>query len=218
MKKRKVLASAIAIALAAIICIGGTLAYFTDFTDQKDNLFSVSGGSGDDIFNIELTEPKWDSYQKDENGKAVIEPGITIPKDPTVTLTNDAYANGAWVKVSVVISGVPNSIGAFGFRNYLQDIPAQGLNTVAMPRTDEEVLNGTCSVLLTWLPVDILNLNDSITMFTGVKFPDNMTKEELAAFSNLKISVKAYAVSAEGLTYDDARTPLDELDKANPIV
>lgn len=218
MKKRKLLVSAIALALAAIVCIGGTLAYFTDFTDQKDNYFAVSGGSGDEIFNIDLTEPNWDAYEKDENGKAVIEPGITIPKDPTVTLTNDAYANGAWVKVSVIISGIPNSVGVFGFRNYLQGLPAQGLNTVAMPRTAEEIENGTCSALLTWLPVDILNLNDSITMFTGVKFPDNMTKEELAAFSNLKISVRAYAVSAEGLTYDTARTPLDALSEANPIV
>lgn len=217
MKKRKLLVSALAIALAAIICIGGTLAYFTDITDQKDNLFSVAGQSGDDIFNIDLTEPNWDAYEKDENGEAVVKPGITIPKDPTVTLTNDAYDYGAYVQIEVRVTGIPSIKGkmdAYRFKSCLKGLIGNpsGNYSYGPDGSNEDVLK------FTYRNPTPIKKGESITLFTGVEIPANLTAEELALWNDLKISVRAYAVSAEGLTEQKAVTPLNELAAANPIV
>lgn len=226
MKKRKLLVSALAIALAAIICIGGTLAYFTDYTDQVENRFAIADVTGDDAFNITLTEPEWDAAvdYKDENGNALIKPGITIPKDPTVTLTNDFYDYGAFIKIYAVVYGVPANYSFYDLRDggFFVNLRNNGkieiLDSTQMPQTEEEKANGTRSYLIAYRNAKALKKGESISLFTGIKFPDDITTaEELEAWSNFRIVVKAYAVSAEGMTYDEANTPLTALYTANPI-
>jgi len=97
MSKRKILLAALSLCMIAILAAGGTLAYLID-TEQQMNTFTAGK-----IF-IELDETK---IAEGENGFPVataertgenqvykLRPGITVAKDPTVTLkegSEDAY-------------------------------------------------------------------------------------------------------------------------------
>lgn len=87
--KKKILSVTLALALAAVAVIGGTLAYFTD-KDQADNVFTV-GNVG-----IDLTEPNWEGEGSKDAPEAY--PGEALAKDPTVT--NDGK-NPAFVRIKV---------------------------------------------------------------------------------------------------------------------
>ena len=90
MSKRKILLVAAALCMIAILAVGGTLAYFTDTTEVKNNVFTVGN------VKIELEEPKWD--EQGEEDAPEVYPGEALAKDPTVTNTG---ANPCFVRVSV---------------------------------------------------------------------------------------------------------------------
>ncbi|MCD8118507.1 MAG: right-handed parallel beta-helix repeat-containing protein [Lachnospiraceae bacterium] len=80
MKKRNVAASATAVALAAVMLLGGTFAYLTDETEEPVvNTFNVN------FVDVDIDEDSGDEYE--------IVPGTSDTKDPevTVTATVDAY-------------------------------------------------------------------------------------------------------------------------------
>lgn len=89
MTKRKILALALTLCMAAILIVGGTLAYFTD-TERKDNVFTVGN------VDITLTEPNWDGSGSVDAPEAY--PGEALAKDPTVT--NDGK-NPCFVRIKV---------------------------------------------------------------------------------------------------------------------
>lgn len=89
MTKRKILALALTLCMAAILIVGGTLAYFTD-TERKDNVFTVGN------VDITLTEPNWDANGSEDAPEAY--PGEALAKDPTVTNTG---ANPCFVRIKV---------------------------------------------------------------------------------------------------------------------
>ena len=83
MKKKTILVAAIAVMLVAALVVGGTLAYFTDKTEAKQNTFTV-GSVG-----IDLTEDKWNAA--DDH---TLVPGAFYDKNPTITVkdnSQDAY-------------------------------------------------------------------------------------------------------------------------------
>ena len=90
MSKRKILLVAAALCMIAILAVGGTLAYFTDTTEVKNNVFTVGN------VKIKLEEPKWD--EQGEEDAPEVYPGEALAKDPTVTNTG---ANPCFVRVSV---------------------------------------------------------------------------------------------------------------------
>lgn len=93
MRKNKLIASIVAVALIAVVAIGGTLAYFTD-SDEATNVFTMGKVDGD------LTEPEWNP---EEDGKDVM-PGDLIDKDPTITLAEDSQ--DAYVRFAVTYEGL----------------------------------------------------------------------------------------------------------------
>ena len=88
MNKKKILSLALVVCVAAILAIGGTLAYFTD-TDSADNVFTVGN------VEIELTETAWEAG--DEEAEDAY-PGEALPKNPNVTNNGD---NPCFVRISV---------------------------------------------------------------------------------------------------------------------
>lgn len=83
MKKKTILVAAIAVMLVAALVVGGTLAYFTDKSDAKENTFTVGNVA------IDLDEPNWE-----ENERHTLLPGVSYAKDPTITVkegSQDAY-------------------------------------------------------------------------------------------------------------------------------
>ena len=88
MSKRKILLLALSACMVAILAVGGTLAYFTDVSDVKRNVFTV----GD--VEIELTEPNWEAEGKEEAED--VYPGEALKKDPTVETPARTPASSAW--------------------------------------------------------------------------------------------------------------------------
>jgi predicted ribosomally synthesized peptide with SipW-like signal peptide len=88
MTKKKVLAVAGVLGIAALVLSAGTLAYFTDRTDTKTNTFTL--GKVD----IELAE----TVAKDDEGNdlwtaenpALLMPGSDIEKKPVITVQSDS--------------------------------------------------------------------------------------------------------------------------------
>lgn len=87
--KKKIIALALVLCLVAVAVVGGTLAYFTDEANAK-NEFTVGN------VDIDLTEPNWEKTGKEEAKDAY--PGEPLAKDPTVTNTGK---NPCFVRVSV---------------------------------------------------------------------------------------------------------------------
>lgn len=89
---RKVLLTLTLVMVVAMVTVGGTIAWLADKTDDIVNTFTV----GD----IEITLEE-DEGEVDEDGNHVfhIVPGVDIPKDPTVTVTDESES--CWLFVTV---------------------------------------------------------------------------------------------------------------------
>lgn len=209
MKKGKVFLASIAVILAAVLSIGGTLAYFTSITDTKTNVFTAPENSGD-VFKAELSEPSWDAYPKDEMNRAVIHPGIIIPKDPTVTVVSDSEGNGAyigvWAKFSAKAIAKMDQVNEVAY--YIDNLSDDGI--------DYLWVNNFSDIIVTWYPSSTYKEGESATMFSGIKFPKDMTAQQLSDWSDLKIEVVGAAVSASEdiASAEEAKPILDELLKS----
>ncbi|MDY5219812.1 MAG: TasA family protein [Eubacteriales bacterium] len=102
MNKKKILVLAVSVALVAILAIGGSLAYFTDTTETKTNEFTVGN------VDIELSEPEWE-------GTANLMPGVTYPKDPTITVQDGSQ--DCWVFMKVEINKFNSWLRLVGIQN-----------------------------------------------------------------------------------------------------
>lgn len=110
--KKRIFTVSLVIALAAILLVGGTMAYFTD-TKAKCNCFTIGN------VKICLEEPKWD-FTSPEDHKDVY-PGEELGKDPQV---KNWGANPAFIRLKV--SGL-DCLKLAGLSK--EDIELIGLNT-----------------------------------------------------------------------------------------
>ena len=76
---KKRMSTILAIALAVVLSIGGTLAFLASLTEQYENAFSFA-----ENVRARLTEPNWD----EDEAKDLI-PGYLVRKDPMVTNVSD---------------------------------------------------------------------------------------------------------------------------------
>lgn len=92
--KKKIVSLCICAALLAVALVGGTLAFFTDTTEVKDNVFTVGN------VNIVLKEDEWDKEEHND-----VYPGEALKKDPIVYNMsddgNEISANPCFVRVKV---------------------------------------------------------------------------------------------------------------------
>lgn len=106
MKKKNLITAAVSLALVAVVGVGATLAYFTDKTETKKNVFSAGKVS------INLIDETWDVdgqvkgeyYEKD--GITGIEyenlmPGDVVSK--VVGVENNADSQDAYVAIRVTV-------------------------------------------------------------------------------------------------------------------
>lgn len=112
--KKKTLTIAIALVLVVALAVGATYAYLTAKTGEVKNTFVV-GALGNS--NLTLQEHKV-TYNKANGTYAegewqttgqnyIVQPGVNIPKDPTVTLSNLDVNTGAYVFVGVKGTATP---------------------------------------------------------------------------------------------------------------
>ena len=97
MNMKKILAFALCLVLVAGLSIAGTIAWLQDKTEEIKNTFTVGN------IDIELTE----TFNKDTNNDGTADawekkmvPGITLEKNPTVTVTANSEDSYVFVKVT----------------------------------------------------------------------------------------------------------------------
>lgn len=111
--KRKILVTLSACLLICTMVVGGTLAYFTDVTEEKENVFTVGG------VDIDLEEPNW-KPDVDHN----IAPGVDFIKDPTITIADGS--DDCWVFLEMDLNKYVSLINLMGVDAYINNV--DGIN------------------------------------------------------------------------------------------
>lgn len=107
--KKKTLTIAIALVLVVALAVGATWAYLTASSGPVENTFVVGalGNSNlkleEHVVSYDKTTGKYtESTETTSRGQSyIVQPGVNIPKDPTVTLSNLDANTGAYVFVGV---------------------------------------------------------------------------------------------------------------------
>lgn len=112
MKKKTILVAAIAVMLVASLVVGGTLAYFTDKTEAKQNTFTVGN------VKIDLTETAWH-----DNDDHTLVPGKFYDKNPTITVKDNSQDAYVFLKLDLnKYVSLINLMGVDAYKNNIGDL------------------------------------------------------------------------------------------------
>lgn len=208
--KKKLAVSILSLALVATMAIGGTLAYMSATTGEKENRFIAAAGiSG------QIAEPKWDG--KDFDGTDVAQPisplgkelaqtyypTLVIPKDPTLKNTSEDLDVWMAMKVTYVSNEEESAVDA---RDYVDTIQMDGnWELVNVKGTDSEFYlykttvakeNGTTTPLFNEVTIKSTLLNNYLENFkihvSGYAVQGDLDKdkavEELAGLAELELA------------------------------
>lgn len=117
MTKKKILVIALTVAMAAILAIGGSLAYFTD-NKTATNTFTM-GNVQIKLDETDIKNPDGDRVTKNEYD---VYPGAEVTKDPIVHNTG---ANGAYIRATVNVSNWMNLVAAY-YPDFKETFPNDG--------------------------------------------------------------------------------------------
>ena len=205
--KKKLLIMSVAMVLVCAFAVGMTIAYLTS-TDEVVNTFTVGN------VRIKLDEAKVDAYGepvgspaprvKDNTYKLI--PGHTYTKDPTVTVLSGSESS--YIKMTVTFTEAaaldaifaPNGADLTEIFNGYN--PANWIykgnteDTVANTRTYEFWYKEAVAAPTADVALDAL--------FDQIKAPDSLTNSDLNNLKDLKITVNAYAIQADGFATAEA--------------
>lgn len=108
MTKKKILVLALTVAMAAILVVGGSLAYLTD-TKTANNTFTM----GDVKITLDETnvkKPEGARVTSNEYGNDAVYPGAVVTKDPIV---HNVGKNDAYIRAIVTIENGMNWLGLY---------------------------------------------------------------------------------------------------------
>jgi predicted ribosomally synthesized peptide with SipW-like signal peptide len=203
MKKNRIMASALAVSLAAIMACG-SLAYFTASKSITNTFMTASYDpdnptTADDLFSIRIYENKVENKVATEDVTTEgitykdILPGDSLPKNPTVENTGkyDAY-----VRVHITISNANEWEAILDNKDPISIIGGLDVGE-----------NGKLSFIDYGLKDDSITYNyylnaklasgDKQELFTSVNIPADLTAAELATISKFDIKVTAEAIQAD---------------------
>lgn len=170
--KKRLITLALVVALAAVAVVGGSLAWFTDETEVKKNVFTVGN------VEIELEEPAWDATGKEDAKEAY--PGEPLAKDPTVT---NIGANPCFVRVEV--DGL-DCLGTDKMIHYRTNYVVDALGADWADGGDGY-----------FYYTKVLGLEESTSaVFDSIVIPTTVTNGD--ATKEFSVNVKAEAVQAQG--------------------
>lgn len=171
--KKKLLTMCLVAALAATAVVGGTMAYFTDTTEEKVNKFTVGN------VDIDLTEPSW-------KGDATLMPGVSYKKDPTITIANGSQDAYVFLKmdmnkyVSLVnlmgVDAYKNKIGGLDgtYPGFIQFVNALANNNVLREAVVDRWFTG-----INHSDWKVMNASEILTWVNGAADQTNPTKLEI---------------------------------------
>ena len=194
MKKKNILTATVSLSLVACLSIGATLAYFTDKTETKTNVFTTGhveiglsdfGGEGTN------DEPGLVYGTKNNQGGYTYNdfmPGDTLKKEVSVVGMPDTQ--NAWVAVRVKYTGLTQSEMQESLVKALQDAGQTSNWSILHDNGD--------FVMVAKTPI---KAGQSKTLFNTIDIPAGW-KNDKADF-DFTISVEAYAAQENNLTYDE---------------
>ena len=200
MKKRNLLISILSLALVCIIGVGATLAYFTDKTETKTNVFTT-GSVGLSI--IDKTEPEEGQVggtPTEEGGVAFedVMPGDDLSK--IVGLNTDADSQDAYVAIRVAVTDVVAPHAEAGGVS-VDEITAQISDLIAAQVDSDlwaskDLGNGDVVYYFkTVVPADTQNL----ILFDNIQLPGS---EWNNAYADLSFDVKVQAAAIQAANTD----------------
>ncbi|NLC39817.1 MAG: hypothetical protein GX763_02745 [Clostridiaceae bacterium] len=169
--KKRILTVSLLLALAAILIIGATIAYFTDTTDTKTNTFTVGK------VKIDLEEPKW------EDVTATLMPGVSFDKDPTITVLADSQDAYVFLKLEMnKYVSLLNLMGVDAYKNEVGGLDGAypGFGAFANKLASDKALRE--EVLERWFKGiehtnwQVMNLTDITAAVSGAENQTNPTE------------------------------------------
>lgn len=210
--KKKIALICTAVVLVAAIAVGGTLALLTDSTDKVQNTFTVGKG-----ISIDLKEPDWDGVDFDGNTSTASEdlgenlaqnfvPSRVIPKDPTVK--NISETDEVWIAVKLDVGyqlnedGTTYKVTGKDALDKIQDFAQIDWNA------GWEAKDADANSLVYYYKTKVAAGAETANLFSEVAINNDANEQGM---DNFKIDVTAYAVQAENVEYEAAKTALDNL-------
>ena len=208
MTKKKILVLALTIAMAAILVVGGSLAYLTD-TKTADNTFTM----GD--VKIKLDEKNVNDPTGDRVTSNTYEvyPGAVVTKDPIV---HNVGKNGAYIRATVNVSNWMNLVGAYypDFKptypqeeykaalNLLVGELGEGWSVVGVTAGDTFTIGQFDAKFILKYEGILASGKDTTAMFQKVIVPAGIDNANTNSFNEVK--VVAQAMQANGFDSWDA--------------
>lgn len=199
---RKVLVLALCAVLLVSATIMGTMAYLTS-TDVVTNTFTV----GNVAINLDELDITKDDGSRTETGNAYhLLPGQTYTKDPTVTVLSGSEKS--YVKMTVTFSNAAELDAIFdpngadmtsifnGYDGTTWLYKGNTEDTTKNTRTYEFWYKDTVAAPTADVKLDAL--------FDSITVPSTINNDQLATINNMKITVNAYAIQADGFNTPDA--------------
>ena len=204
--KKKLLIMSVAMVLVCAFAVGMTIAYLTS-TDEVVNTFTVGN------VRIKLDEakvnldgtPVQDADRVKANSYKLI-PGHTYTKDPTVTVLSGSESS--YIKMTVTFTKVAELDAIFaptgadltsifnGYDSTNWIYKGNTEDTTANTRTYEFWYKEAVAAPTADVALDAL--------FDQIKAPDSLTNSDLNNLKDLKITVNAYAIQADGFATAEA--------------
>lgn len=192
---------------AALVTVSilGTLAYLTD-TDYNVNTFTV-GRVGITLDEAKVNPdgtPVAGADRVKENNYHLL-PGQTYIKDPTITV--NAGSEEAYVRILVTINNAGDLKAIFG-DDFLPENYIDGWDKTIWPCSSitEHADDTITYEFRYYTTADASDLTEGLVLdalFETITVPGELTGEDLAAISDLEITVTGHAIQAAG--FEDAQ-------------
>lgn len=227
MNKKNILTAVVSLSLVACLSIGATLAYFTDQTENAENVFTTGKI---DITLIDETENSngWKEGDKNSNGIVYNEvmPGDILSKRvgfSTAEGASDAYVA---LKVNVNVKSMPNAtttVNADTLRDELMEQIRDQVdirNEVVNVWTEGTLSQGDEGGMVFYFNSPVPGGTNNMLLFDHINAPATWGNEY--ADVEFTIDVQAFAVQAANLTApteegSTAVEQLNELIKKTPM-
>lgn len=217
--KKKIFALVLCVALLAVAIVGGTLAYFTDSKAQT-NTFTA----GDVAIKLDEAQVKADDKgnliadgdkRTTEGQSYKLYPGMTVAKDPTITVTGseDAYI-GAIITVTGDVASLigtqwgniditKDNLVSGGIANASTQVSDWNGLSMVYENTDcvvyQDCSNAENHVWKIYVFVkDAKSTNDTVVLFDKLTISAAYTNDQMAKLDNMTVSVSAYAAQKHG--------------------
>ena len=213
--KKKIISLCLVIALVATAIAGATLAYFTDYTDDVVNTFTFGN------IDIKLDEAKvGDDGQAPNHDDRVIKneykdiyPGLTVDKDPTVTVK--AGSESCYVRMFVTVDQkmLEEAFTGDAFASYWLDdiflleklvLDEDGKSTwnrdVWKIQDNVEIKDGKATYEFWYKEAVEEDDEDTVLddLFQKITFPTALTNDQVAKLAGFQVDVYAEAIQFEG--------------------